>query len=188
MTRFARGLSILFHPFVMVVVLVGAAAFPRQSAAEALQSVAVVGAFTIVPLLLLMIRQVRTGTWEHADASRRAERRVLYAAGGTALVTLLAYVTLTEPRSFMVRGVSAALAMMLVCGVLTTWIKVSLHMAFAALAATALGLMGSPVGFGLLLSLPALAWSRRALARHTPGEVMTGAIIGVAAGAGIHYW
>ncbi len=55
-------------------------------------------------------------------------------------------------------------------------------MAFATLAAIALALMRSPVGYALLLALPALAWSRLTLQRHTPLEVVLGTIIGAGAG------
>ena len=51
----ARWISVLFHPFVMVGVMVGAAAAARQSAGEALRSVATVALFTIVPLAVLMV-------------------------------------------------------------------------------------------------------------------------------------
>jgi len=87
----------------------------------------------------------------------------------------------------MVRGVVTTLAMVAACTVATRWIKVSLHMAFATLAATALALMRSPVGYALLLALPALLWSRLSLRRHTGREVALGTIIGGAAGAAIHY-
>ena len=60
-------------------------------------------------------------------------------------------------------------------------------MAFAALAGTALALMRAPVGYALLIALPAIAWSRLALRRHTPLEVAIGTIIGAGTGAAIHY-
>ena len=62
----------------------------------------------------------------------------------------------------MVRGVVATLGMMAVCGLATRWIKVSLHMAFAALAGTALVLMRAPVGYALLLRC------RRSRGRDSP--------------------
>lgn len=189
MTGLARWLSVVFHPFVMVGVLVGVAAAARQPAGEAMRTIALVVGFTVVPICVLMIRNVRRGTWESADASRRHERRTLYLVVGVGLIALLAYVTIAGDRQlFLVRGVSATLAMLLVCGVMMRWTKVSLHMAFASLAATALGLMRSPVGYLLWLSLPALAWARLLLERHTLGEVVIGAMIGVAAGMGIHYF
>ena len=88
MRRRARWLSIIAHPFVMVVVMVGVSAATRQPADEALRTVAVVVAFTVVPLLVLMIWQVRRGAWENVDASNRAERPMLYLVGGVALVAL----------------------------------------------------------------------------------------------------
>lgn len=183
----ASWLSIVFHPFVMIGVMVGAAAASRQSAGAAVQSVGIVAIFTIVPLAALMWRQVRRGEWENADASNPAERPILYLVGGIAVATLLVYLLVLRPQSFMVRGVVATLGMFAVCGVATRWIKVSLHMAFAALAATALALMRAPLGYALLAALPAIVWSRLALGRHTPLELAVGTIIGAGTGAAIHY-
>ena len=183
----ARCLSIILHPFVMVGVLVGTVAAARQTAGEALRSIAIVMLFTIVPLAALMIRQVRRGSWNNVDASNRAERPMLYFVGGAALVIMMAYLLVLRPQSFMLRGTFATLAMMAVCALATKWIKVSLHMAFATLAATVLAVMRSPVGYALLMALPALVWSRLTLERHTPAEVMLGTAIGAAAGAALHY-
>ena len=183
----ARRLSILFHPFVMVGVMVGAAAAGRQTTGEAVRSVGTVVLFTIVPLAVLRWRQVKRGRWENADASNRAERPILYIVGGVAVVALLAYLLLIRSQSFMVRGVVATLGMMAVCAVATRWVKVSLHVAFATLAATALALMRSPIGYALVLALPAIVWSRLFLHRHTPIELTCGAIIGAGAGAALHY-
>ena len=183
----AFWLSIVFHPFVMIGVMAGTAAAARQTTGEAARSVATVAMFTIVPMAVLMWRQVRRGRWKNADASERAERPILYIVGAIALAGLLAYLAVLRPQSFMIRGVVATLGMFAVCGVATRWIKVSLHMAFAALAATALALMKSPVGYALLLALPAVAWARLFLWRHTPIEVILGTFIGAGAGAAIHY-
>lgn len=183
----ARWLSIVFHPFVMVGVMAGAAAAARQATGEVVRSVGIVALFTVVPLAALMWRQVRRGHWENTDASNREERPVLYLVGGAGLVALLAYLLMIRQQWFMVRGVVATFGMMAICGVTTRWIKVSLHMAFAALVGTTLALMRSPIGYALLLALPALVWSRLVLQRHTPLEVALGAIIGAGAGAAVHY-
>ena len=183
----ARWLSIVFHPFVMVGVMVGGAAAARQSAGEAARSVATVALFTIVPLAVLMWRQVRRGRWENADASNRAERPILYIVGGIALTALLVYLLVRRVQSFHIRGVIGTLGMMAACAAATRWIKVSLHMAFATLAAVTLALMRSPAGYVLVIALPALAWSRLTLERHTPLEVALGSVIGAGAGAAIHY-
>ena len=102
------------------------------------------------------------------------------------MIALLVYVVILR-QDFLVRGVAATLGMLAVCGVATRWVKVSLHMAFATFAATALAMMRSPVGYLLILALPALLWSRLALRRHTPHEVALGAIIGAATGAASYF-
>jgi len=183
----ARWLSIVFHPFVMVGVMVGAAAAVRQTTGEAVRSIGTVVLFTIVPLAVLMWRQVRRGQWENADASNRGERPILYMVGGLGVVALLAYVVVIRPQAFMVRGAVATLGMLALSAGATRWIKVSLHMAFAALAATAFTLARSPVGYLLLPALPALGWSRLVLQRHTPFEVVLGTIIGAGAATGLHF-
>jgi hypothetical protein len=171
----------------MVGVMVGTVAARRETAAAAFRSVAIVALFTIIPLTVVMVRQVRRGAWENVDASNRGERPVLYLVGAVALAALLVYLTVINPQSFMVRGVVGTLSMLAVCAATTRWIKVSLHMAFGALAATVLSLMGSPIGYVLVLVLPALAWARLALSRHTPVEIVLGTIVGILAGGAVHY-
>ena len=88
----ARWLSIAFHPFVMVGIMVGTAAVARQTAGDAVRSVAIVALFTVIPLFILMVRQVRRGEWDNVDASNRGERPILYFVGGAAVIALLVYV------------------------------------------------------------------------------------------------
>ena len=146
--------------------MVGTAAAARQTATEAATSVAIVVAFTVVPLMLLMVRQVRRGLWENVDASNRTDRPVLYVVSLIAVGTLLVYLALFQPQSFLIRGVVMTLGMVAVSGLATPWIKVSLHTAFGVLAATALILTRSPLGYTLLFALPVLVWSRLTLNRH----------------------
>jgi membrane-associated phospholipid phosphatase len=181
----ANWLSIAAHPFVMVGIMVATASARLSTRGEAWTSVLVV-AGTIVPLLVLMIRQVRRGAWENADASNRQERPILYLVSGVTTAGLLAYLMVVRPESFLVRGLTVTLGMFAVCAVVSRWIKVSLHMAFAALAAVGLSLLGSSVGYALLVVVLPLAWSRLALGRHTPGEVILGAAIGASAAVVMH--
>src|SRR6185437_8964095 len=91
-----------------------------------------------------------------------------------------------RPGSFLIRGALGALIMMALCAVTTRWIKLSLHMAFGALATTILLLLRSPAGWVLLVALPVLGWSRLALKRHTVGEVVAGLVLGAACGYAIY--
>jgi hypothetical protein len=183
---FARWVSIVGHPFVMVLVMAGTAAARFQTPEEAARTLVIVALVTILPVGLLMVRETRRGAWENVDASNRRERPalLLWALGG--LVALVAYVVLRRPDSFLLRGAVAALAMLVACAVATRWIKVSLHMAFGALATAALLGLGLRAGWALLAFLPLLAWSRLHLGRHRLVEVVAGSFAGAVTGVAMH--
>lgn len=186
MTTLARGISILGHPFVMVAAMVSGAALHSRTPGQAARSIPIVMLITVVPVALLMIQQVRRGAWKDADASDPRDRPVLLIAGTLGVVALLAYLGLRQPQSFVIRGAAGTLGMLGACAIATRWLKVSLHLAFATLAVTMLLLLGSPIGWILLALLPALAWSRLFLSRHSRAELVAGLLIGLAAGAAIY--
>jgi membrane-associated phospholipid phosphatase len=183
----ARWVSIVAHPFVTVPVMVGASVAPGGGAGEAARMVGMVVLFTIVPIAVLMVLQVRRGSWENVDASNARERPVLFGVGVVSFLALLAYLLVVHPRSHMIRGVLFGLGMVVVCAVLTRWVKVSLHLAFGALSATILLLAGSPAGWVLALILPLLAWSRLVLKRHRAIELVLGTAVGIATGLAIRF-
>ena len=67
MRRLARWVSIVAHPFVTTLVLVGSVELHRGPRAAA-RSVAAVALLFELPLALLMVRQVRRGAWSTVDA------------------------------------------------------------------------------------------------------------------------
>jgi len=183
--RVARWVSIGGHPFPMTMVMVLAVALHFGTPGEALRTLLLVTLIALLPLAALMVRQVRRGSWTNVDASRRAERPLLFAVGIVGLAALLGAVLVFRPGSFLIRGVVGVLAMLAACAVATRWVKVSLHVAFGALATTMLLSLGSPAGWALLAVMPVLAWSRLALERHRPAEVALGLLVGIAFGYAI---
>ena len=181
MKQLARGVSILAHPFVMVALLVAVPAM-RQSSGHVVQSVLLVMIAVVVPIAVLMFRQVRRGRWSDADASKPSERPILFMVALAGLVAALAWLLLNDPQSFLVRGMLVAAAFLLLAALLTRWVKLSLHVAFAALTATTLCLLGSPVGYVLIAMVPVIFWSRIALARHRVHELLVGLVLGVLTG------
>lgn len=181
----ARWVSIVGHPFAMTIVMVLGAALHFSTLREALWTLSLVTVIALLPVAALMVRQVRRGSWTNVDASNRAERPLLFAVGIVGLAVLLGAVLVSRPGSFLIRGAVGVLSMLAVCAVATRWVKVSLHMAFGALATTTLLSLGSPVGWVLLAVMPALAWWRLALKRHRPAEVAIGLLVGIAFGYGI---
>jgi membrane-associated phospholipid phosphatase len=181
----ARWISIVGHPFVMVAVLIGVAG-PRVSPGATVgRSALLVVVVALAPVAVLMWRQVRAGRWSNADASNVEERPMLFGVALAALGVLIVWLLAREPESFLVRGTLGVALLLVAAAVLTRWMKVSLHMAFASMAGVALFLMSSVVGTVVLAGLPVLAWSRLKLARHRPSEVVAGLILGVVAGAGL---
>lgn len=185
--RLARGVSIVGHPFVTATVLVLASGLRRAGAGEAWSAAFAVVAIAMVPVAILMLRQVRRGAWSDVDASDRRERPVLYLVGLTSLAALLAYLLLRDPASFLVRGALGTVGLLLAAGVATLWVKTSLHTAFAAMAATLLVALDSPAGWPMTVAVPAIAWSRLHLRRHRAVEVVLGGIVGLAAGLAVRY-
>ena len=171
----------------MTLIMVLGVALRVSTPRDAVLTSLLVGGIVVVPLAVLMVRQVRRGSWANADASNRAERPVLFAVGMIALAVLLGTVLVFQSGSFLIRGVIGVLLMVAVCAAATKWIKVSLHMAFGALATTILISLGSPAGWALLAVMPVLAWSRLTLKRHAPAEVMVGLLVGVAFGYAISH-
>jgi membrane-associated phospholipid phosphatase len=147
----------------------------------------VVGVLVVLPLALLMVRQMRRGAWSTVDASQPRERPILFVVGAAGLLALLLYFGRAARGSSFVTGTAGVLAMIGLCAAVTPWLKVSLHMATASLAATVLLWQGMPLGWILGATLPLLAWSRVALGRHRWGEVAAGFVIGAVTGSVLAY-
>ncbi len=181
MKHLARWVSILAHPFVMVALLVAVPA-TRQSSGNVVQSVLLVIIAVVVPIAVLMFLQVRRGRWSNVDASKPSERPVLFMVALAGLVAALAWLLFNDPQSFLMRGMLTVAAFLLVSALLTRWVKLSLHVAFAALTTTTLVLLGSAVGYTLMAVVPVVFWSRIALARHRVHELVVGLVLGVLTG------
>jgi membrane-associated phospholipid phosphatase len=136
----------------------------------------------ILPVLIVSIRQVRRGAWKHVDASERGERPMLYAIGIGASLVMVGYLYVMVPGSPMIRSTLIVLGVLFLCALALRWVKISLHLLFVAIAATAMVLMRSPLAWIYVPLVPLLAWSRLVLARHTVVEVVLGAVIGAATG------
>jgi membrane-associated phospholipid phosphatase len=98
------------------------------------------------------------------------------------LVAALGWLLRNDPQSFLVRGMLVTAAFLLLAALLTRWVKLSLHVAFAALTATTLCLLGSAVGYALIAVVPVVFWSRLALGRHRVQELLVGLVLGVVTG------
>ena len=171
----ALAVSLLVHPFVISPVTVLLLTDVRSS----LLLVLVVS----VPLLILIVKNVRSGTWTNYDVSVRTQRSGLYwpAFVLTGVLALILWRSGTNPG--LMKGTVVAVCMIATAMLINRWLKVSLHMMFGAFCAVILAWRYPAVTIPLGLALALLAWSRLTLKRHTWPEVYVGAIVGCAGGA-----
>ena len=172
--RLALAVSFLLHPFVVtpatILVLAG-----RTSAVGF--SLAIV-----IPMFVLTAIQVRRGTWTNFDVSVRTQRRGLY---WPALVLTCAaagalYATGRNPG--LLRGFIVAAFMIVAAMIINRFLKISLHMTFAAFSAVLIGWTYPRFTPVILAALLLLGWSRLQLRRHSWPEVIAGTVLGSAAG------
>ena len=184
MKQLARWVSILGHPFVMAALLVAVSSL-RQPSGTTVRSGLIVLIAAIVPVAVLMARQVRSGRWGDVDASKPSERPLLFGVALAALAGALSWLYFNDPSSFLLRGTLIATVFVFLAALLTRWVKLSLHAAFAALTATALCLIGSPVGYALVAAVPLICWSRLELGRHRAHELLVGLLLGISTGVAL---
>lgn len=126
--------------------------------------------------------QVRRGRWAHVDASGKRERRSL----NRFLLVALLLSTLAAAWSGVSReltvGLGLSAAMVAAAMLSARWCKLSLHMAFMVFAALLLFHAAWWAGVIGLCFAGLVAWSRLALQRHVPRDLVAGAAAGALAG------
>ena len=186
--RIAWWVSVLAHPFVLVPVLVALVASRSLPPQRAAAVVAFVMAGSILPLLWMMVRRVRSGAWTDHDVSVREQRRGLYPVALALVTATILLLLLIDPPRPVLHGTVAVLALIGTASIINLWFKVSLHTAFAWFTAVCLYSMSLALGAGASLVALAVAWSRVELRRHTLAEVLGGILLGVAIGVMLLFW
>ena len=170
----ARYLSILGHPFLVLPATVAAVSVLRGGSARSGLLLAAV----FLGVSAAVVAGIRAGRFNDFDVSQRERRPGFYLlviAGTAALAQSL------RGDAQAVRACLSAGALLLACGVVNRWLKASLHTAFALYAAGFWSAWSLPAGFLALPLAAAVAWSRLRLRRHSPGEVLAGAALGLLA-------
>jgi membrane-associated phospholipid phosphatase len=144
--------------------------------------VAIYFGLTILPLLLLIRRNVVAGKWTDYDVSDQRQRFRFYSAAiGITAATLLLFFLLGLPRNLVV-GVLVGLLLLAIGMAANLRSKLSMHSLFAAYCAMALLLVNVKLSIAMSAILSCVAWSRIVLRRHTPAQVFLGICLGVFGG------
>jgi membrane-associated phospholipid phosphatase len=156
-------------------------ASPKQIGLAAL----VVSLVCACAVLRYSLYKARRGDWAHVDASVPAERAqfnvrigigLLLAAGGLWLAGLHVGFPLVVGLSGLIVAVGHLLRHVA---------KLSLHVAFAVFAAV-LVWPNYTAAVALALVAAGVAWSRLALRRHVPADIILGWLAGAVAGLALH--
>lgn len=179
--RVAAWVSVVAHPFVLIPVLVGVVTARSLPPREAAGVVGLVLAGSILPMLWIIVRRVRSGAWTDHDVSVREQRTGMYPAALaiSAGTVVLLYAARVAPG--ILRGTVAIFVLIAVSALVNTQLKVSLHTGFAAFTAVSLLSISRPMGIAAVAVALAVAWSRLELRRHTLPEVAGGALLGIGA-------
>jgi membrane-associated phospholipid phosphatase len=173
---FARSLSILGHPLVVVPAAVATLVLHERTSSAALIVSVVCGIAGAV--LAFSFWQVRRGQWQHVDASDRVERRSLNVFLAIVLFVGAAVAFYHLPESGLSLGLLLPGLLIVAVMSVSPWVKLSLHASFATFAV--LLLWPLKLWYVALASVAAagICWSRVVLARHTVVEVLGGSFLG----------
>jgi membrane-associated phospholipid phosphatase len=180
--RWAQALSVAGHPAVLMPLAVPFAARAQGADAALLRTAVAACILVAVITMLFSLLQVRRGRWAHVDASRAGERQQLNLFLAVLLLGAAGALHLGGAAPAVVAGLGLSGAMVVVAWGLRSWLKTSLHVAFALLAAGLAWPTWTLAGAIGVLAI-GVAWSRVVLGRHTRAEVAAGALLGIAAGA-----
>ena len=179
-TQVARTVSTVGHPAIVIPSAAAGSALWIHGDGSVAALAGCAGLLVSCVVLGYSLVRVRSGAWDHVDASRPVERVRLNAL----LVLVLSGVALAASLSgstALAAGSAACGAVVLLALLMRSRLKLSLHVAFAVLASTLWWPWGGAVLTSLALAA-AVAWSRLELGRHTPGEVAAGIVVGTLAG------
>lgn len=131
----------------------------------------------ILPTVVFILKEIKIGKIHDWFISKREERYkvVLVSILSMLTVNLVTFV-LSAPDLIQI-FVRIALIESILLSLITYWWKISFHSAFFSFFATSMFfLYGSGVLF-LFLLLPLIGWSRVRLNKHTPAQIVAGAVI-----------
>lgn len=176
----ARAVSIAGHPAVLMPTAAVIAAPGQIDPAVLAASLGCAAA-----VLTYSFYKARRGDWAHIDASVPGERAQLNSRVGIGLLLVAGVLWLARLHVGipLVLGLSG---LILAAGHALRFVaKLSLHVSFAVFAAF-LVWPKFVAAIALILAAAVVAWSRLALRRHVPADIILGALAGASAGLAFH--
>jgi membrane-associated phospholipid phosphatase len=175
----ARILSEVLAPApIVTALLLVAAVVTAPTRADALRNALIAAVFgALVPLGFVLYQVRRRRFTDHHVSVRRQRPIVFVVAMGSVLVGTGLLLWLGAPRALL-GVIVAGIIGIVVCGLITTVWKVSVHAATFTGSVVLLAYLLGPLALVLLAGVPLVAWARVAVGGHTPAEAVGGAAVG----------
>lgn len=180
--KLAWFLSFLGHPLLMGTFLSSLVFYQIFPPEKALLLSGFILLLVSLPASAWIYYKTQSGGYSNFDVSVRSQRKSMYLVltGLLGTASFLAWQS-EQPLAFCI-GLSLCLGMVLLSFLLNTFLKTSLHAAMSFFMAVGLLQLHFVLGVGLLLLAVLVGISRLVLKRHSLAEVISGSVVGAAAG------
>ena len=177
----ARMVSIVGHPLVLLSLAMFAIGARDGDTGQ--QRSIVIGLLVFTAAVMgYSAWQVRRHRWAHVDASHAGERLTLNRFLLLALLAATATAWLSHAPRDLILALLLSVALVLAALLTRRWCKLSLHLAVAVFSACLLWHAAWWAGLATFALAACVLWSRLALARHVPRDLVAGGLAGLLAG------
>lgn len=180
MRYFARIISLLFHPAIFTLLTPFLVVYRETwNLSYSLKWTLFTTVFLVLALFIFYLIRPKE-FFKDFDIYKREQRVAFYTIG--CIVALLYFVVAVYVKGFFFS--LSALSLGIVIGlvlleIINFYIKASIHVAVACAFVVTMGVLyGGIIFLTIWWIAPLIAWSRYALKRHTPPEIIAGALFG----------
>lgn len=133
----------------------------------------------LVMIGVFVVYEVRRHVFSDIDVSRKEQRPLFFVYVAFVCILYLMSLYLLRGPQILAIAVGGVLGSAVVLGLVTHYIKASLHVATISAFFTVFALLYGGSSFFWLLMIPVVAWSRIMIKRHTVAEAIVGCILGI---------
>ncbi|KQS92628.1 phosphatase PAP2 family protein [Chryseobacterium sp. Leaf394] len=173
--KISRIISDFFNPLVSLIIFFVYMSVHKYSLNQALKHFLPILLMVIIPVIAWITYNVKTGKYTNMDVSNRVQRKTLYIFIGICVAAYLFYSYLKHGRFDFV--MLFILVLLLALQVSNYFIKSSMHTAFNIFVAALFFNIDTSMGIAWLFVAALVGLTRIILKRHTPKEVVLGALI-----------
>ena len=173
--KISKFISNFFNPMNSLVIYFIIFSIRNFTLVEAANNFLPILLITIIPISSWIIYNVRTKKYTDIDVSDRKQRKSLYFFIEGAMIVYLFFVYLRYERIYIV--LLFLVILFIVMQISNYFIKSSMHMAFNLFIAALFFTLSSLFGFVWLGLSIIIGLSRIILKRHSPAEVLSGALL-----------